>query len=44
MFARNCAEGLTVVQLKEALENDDNSVINMLMHFSAPIPGNTLEN
>ena len=37
VFAKNCAENLTVGELKEALESGNERVIRKLAHFGAPV-------
>ena len=39
IFAKRCADGLTVQELKQALENGDNKVLRKLMYFASPMQG-----
>merc|ERR1719264_613167 len=38
VFAKQCAQGLSVAELKEALKNKDDRVLRKLLYFAAPIP------
>ena len=39
VFAHNCAQDLTLTQLKTAMEDGDNRVFKKILHFASPIPG-----
>jgi hypothetical protein len=38
VFAKHCAENLTMVELKKAVKEGNEQVINKLLHFASPIP------
>ncbi|KAL8603445.1 hypothetical protein ACOMHN_053112 [Nucella lapillus] len=39
VFAKRCADGLTMAELKQHMEEGNEKLLNKLMYFSAPIPG-----
>jgi hypothetical protein len=39
MFAKHCAEALTISELKAMMEAGNDKVIKKLLYFAAPIPG-----
>ncbi|KAL8617749.1 hypothetical protein ACOMHN_054745 [Nucella lapillus] len=39
VFAKRCANGLSMAELKQHMEEGNEKLLNKLMYFSAPIPG-----
>ncbi|KAL8583186.1 hypothetical protein ACOMHN_053699 [Nucella lapillus] len=39
VFAKRCADGLTMAELKQHMEEGNEKLLNNLMYFSSPIPG-----
>ncbi|KAL8571782.1 hypothetical protein ACOMHN_058146 [Nucella lapillus] len=39
VFAKRCADGLTMAELKQHMEEGNEKLLNKLMYFFAPIPG-----